>query len=142
MTINGTFIVWGDSCAPQVHMLTKEQSRGLAERVALTHGDERQMMQVMRLTFGPEADGAMVAYAAHDPNQLEWLALNYQGPYQTDVKGIAAALALGQPVGGDAKGKPDSGPDNGSRDRITPRPKPPKGPAGSKLEFFANVGSK
>lgn len=137
----GTYMVWGEGLSPQVHVLTAEQSAAFAERSRIIGGpDSKHWEQCLRLTFGAGVDGAVMAYPCSGPG-LEWLALSYEGPHQSEVRGIAAALALGQPIGGDAKRKPASGPDNGAGG-VPAKPSKPKAPkGGAPANFYATLNT-
>ncbi len=124
MRTNGTFIIWGDECAPQVHTLTRDELKGFRERERICGGRESaHWREAMRLTFGRDADGATIAIPAWQDACLELFALEYVGAWQTEVRGIAAALLLGHAVGGDAvKRRPGTG---GCAARVpTPEPAP------------------
>jgi hypothetical protein len=123
----GAYMVWGVDIAPQVHLLTEEgrEHSRQGEKIARDSSDpERYMRDVMRATFGNR--DLLHVVPAWSRDAMELIATNYSGPQETLVRGMSAAIALGQPFGGDAQGK--KGPTDGG-EKVTP-PKPPKKPTG------------
>lgn len=126
MLLASTFIAVGPEHPPTVHVLPPAERAALDARLLLAarRNSEPARLEAYRLTFGA---GARWIFAP-EPVTLEWLAVEYAGPFRDAVRGLAACLATGTPYGPD-----DTGPagDGGAGDRLPPGPKP--GPAPDRL---------
>lgn len=120
----GTYVIVGRGVLPAVAMLAVDQHEAFNRRMMIAAGTrqpEAAGKEVLALTFGRGVDFAFPAWI---DVLMEDLAQSYAGPHQTAVRGLCAAIALGEPYGGP---EPGSRPDGGVRDRI-PRPRGPKSP--------------
>jgi hypothetical protein len=113
----GAFVVFGCTRAPQCVVLDALALRVYADRRRITDA-----AKAIRATFGT---GAEYALPAHSKDCMELIALQYVGPYQREVRGMCALIALGEPFN----------PEGGTR--VEPkRPKPtPRSPAGVRIKF-------
>lgn len=137
---NGSYIVFGQrlpfDAAPQVHLLSaqSQEAFGTARAMAESSSNpEMYVRQVFAQFFSmPDADTAIPAWSR---DALVLIAQGYEGPHQTEVRGLAAAIALDRPFSRDTRG-------NGSQDGGTPVTpnKPPKGPkGGDKVSAFDSL---
>lgn len=119
MRFPNTFVVFGPEAPPIVKLLSESQAKLYRDREALRFIDRAK---IIAATFG---SGYAYALPAWSKDCMEIIALNYTGPWERELKGICAAIALGKPYG--------SGSDEGGT-TITQKPiKPtPRGPVGAK----------
>jgi len=120
----GTFVVFGAERAPEVHSTDTRTQRMLNEREAVS-----DRLKAVEYTFGT---GMQYALPAHSLPCMEFIALNYVGPFQRELRGLCAAISLGEPF------NPEPGGGLGIKD---PNPKPPpRGPASAKVKH-ANMAT-
>lgn len=120
LLIAGTFLVCGHHMLP-AYMLADESTRAFYRNRLEKHGMERTAR-----VFHPLADFAMPADSLAS---LEFIALEYCGAHESSMRGMAAALALGHPLGSGrdlSEGPRDD--DNGGR-RAALVPEQPLAPA-------------
>jgi hypothetical protein len=128
MLPNGSFLVFGPTSAPQIHILTASEDKAYQQRysIATKHSSARVWREVYRLVFNqPEATCALPCWSL---DCMLDTAQNYQGPFQVEVRGIAAAIALGKPFSKDNTDQaPKSDDDSGPKvpRRPAPKGKPP-----------------
>lgn len=122
-----TFVVGGQFCPPAVHWLDDAAAEAFRVRQAIAGASRKARTHAMRLAFG--VDGADYALPATSRECMERIALEYTGAYETELRGLCAAIATGRygrPLSGD-----DSGADGGSKvDAPKPAPRKPR-PGGS-----------
>lgn len=120
--IKGTYLCIGSTVPPTVHILSASSDALYLNRLTVCHSDKSRR-DALRITFGQGIEYALPAWSTEC---MEIVATQYTGPYKNDVKGIAACLALGQPITGTKKG-----PDGSERvpDPIPEPELPPQGDA-------------
>lgn len=119
----GSFVVFGSMRAPQCILLDGHALRIYADRSRVADASK-----AITATFGT---GAEYALPAHSVECMELIALQYIGPYQREVRGMCALIALGEPFN----------PDEGGGTSIEPkRQKPkPRGPSSTRLEVNKSI---
>lgn len=134
MNMYGTFLIFGTSRAPEVHMLGEMALAHFndASRIAANCRDPEQALTlVYAQTFGA---GTEVAIPAWRPHALEFVVLNYKGAHAERVIELAKHLACGVPYGPQEKPWPrdKGGADGGQKapiDPVKPKPTRPRGSA-------------
>ena len=119
----GAYVVLAETRAPIIALLSAEQCAIYAERERLADRE-----RALVATFG---HGTVAALPAHDSACMAMIAEQYHGPWETETRGLCAALALGLPT----NDMPDltelrdgDGPSGGAKVRATvPAPKAPSG---------------
>lgn len=135
MLPKGSFLVFGPTSQPAVHLLTEAEMGEYFERRRLVELREsaRGLRECMRLTFG--APDAVYALPAWSQDAMLSVASAYEGPFQVELRGIAAAIVLGKPF---TKEK-TAGDDLDGGTKVPRKPKPTgKGP--SALEQLMQQG--
>lgn len=116
LNIKGAFVVIGEA-QPPLAVILADTAYGLyMDRCAVVG-----FTKATRYTFGHTADYALPCSS----ECMEFIALNYQGPRQDEVRQLCARIALGQPVG-DGKEYGDGG-QHARIDAPIPNPKSPAG---------------
>lgn len=138
----GSFLVFGPTSAPAVHLLSADEHKAYQQRysIATKHSTARVWREVYRITFNqPEATVALPAYSL---DCMLDTAQNYQGPFQVEVRGIAAAIALGKPFSKDSTTGEDlpKGPADDGGPKV-PRKPAPKGKPPSALAALMQQAS-
>lgn len=123
MLPKGSFLVFGPEAAPTVHLLSEQETQLYYDRDSLVDSAKGRR-EVMRVTFNqPMATTALPAWS----NAAMLDATHYEGPFQTEVRGIAAAIALGKPF---SKDQPNGRDDGSGGSKVPRKPKPTgKGPS-------------
>lgn len=96
--IKNTYIVFGLSTEPQVHVLDEVAQRRYEMSIAVfakhaTNGDDPNQQAAEKI-FGK---GIQWAIPAWNKQILEVTALHFHGPHEAEVQRIAACMALGKP---------------------------------------------
>jgi hypothetical protein len=137
----GSYLVFGPTSAPAVHLLSADEHKAYQQRysIALKHGSARVWREVYRLVFNqPEATVALPAYSL---DCMLDTAQNYQGPFQVEVRGIAAAIALGKPFAKDQGENPAPGPsDDGGGPKVPRKPLPKGKPPSALANLLQQTG--
>lgn len=134
MLPRGSFLVFGPTAHPTVHLLGVDELERYWARCKIVdkHGSASALQLNMKVTFGQP--NAIYALPAWSPEAMSQTATQYDGPYKVEVRGIAAAIALGKPFTKDA----DAPSDDGSGGEKVPRPGKPKGKGPSALAQLLN----
>lgn len=93
----GSFLVFGTELAPQVHMLGETSHKAFQQGGSVVRTPKGRA-QLYAETF---AQGAEAAIPAWSEQAMLAIAEGYSGPYSAEVRGIAAAIALGVPFSKD-----------------------------------------
>lgn len=96
MKFPNTFVVFGEFEPPIVKLLTEGQVKLFSQRESVS-----DRAKAIVATFGT---GYQYALPAWSIECMEMIALRYEGPFQKELRGICAAIALGQPYGPDIEG--------------------------------------
>lgn len=115
----GSFLVFGTELAPQVHLLGETSHKAFQQGSSVVRTPKGRT-QLYSETF---AQGAEAAIPAWSEQAMLAIAEGYSGPYSAEIRGIAAAIALGVPFSKDGDG--DHGSDGGTPALLIPEPKGP-----------------
>lgn len=141
MMLKNTYLVIRETTAPSVVLMTADEADGWRTRHAMALASARPSawLDATRMQFGHTDVHAVIPCWL--PDAMAQIAMEYQGPQATAVKGLAAAIALGRPwsQGRDYGQADDSGKSDGGQP-VRPRPRSPKGPA-PLGGVFAQVGA-
>lgn len=139
MLPKGSFLVFGPTAQPSVHILTEEAMVQYFERRRLVELREsaKMLRDCMRVTFGqPDATYALPAWS-HDAMMA--VASDYTGPFQVELRGIAAAIVLGKPFTKD--NPPGKAVDDSAGGEKVPRKPAPKDKGPSALQTLMGAAS-
>lgn len=127
---NGAYLAFGPDVAPQVHLLSASTQAGYQEAVVFAQRSsdpDKYVGDVHARYFGNRGLTSIVPAWSRDAMQL--IATEYVGAWQTEVRGLAAAIALGRTFSRDTA--PKGGHDSEGGTKVpADTPKPPKGPKG------------
>lgn len=126
----GLFFVVTDNAAA-AHWITQDAVTRFYERVKIAEGcrkPDEAMRETLWHTF--RVKDARLALPAPSREALDYYFEVYDGPARDAVSLLAARYIAGRPFTNGAT-------EPGSRDRITPKPKTPQGPAGNTLDTLA-----
>lgn len=113
MRFPNTFVVFGSEQPPIVKLLTESAVALFTQRESVS-----DRAKAIVATFG---NGYEYALPAWSKECMEVIALRYEGPFARELKGICAAIALGQPYG--------PNPDGGEHVEQKPIKPTPRGPS-------------
>lgn len=122
----GTYLCFGAAVKPFVVILAAREAAEYADlqRMKVSRS-EAGAQEVRAQVFGRGVEAALPAWSK---DCMEMIALQYEGVYQVEVRGLAAALALGLPIG---NGKDLSEGPDGGLPVAAPQPGPKRpGPRG------------
>lgn len=114
ITIN-TFVIFGSETPPAVKLLSDSAKRLFDDRYRVASDSSK----AVAATFGHGYEYALPAWSKEC---MERIALEYVGPFQRELRGLCAAIALGRPF------NPDTG-DGG--DQVEQKPVKPRKPSPS-----------
>ena len=130
INIKGMFLCIGPDIQPSVRILSKDQHVRMIERKNLCSKPENIVLS-HKIAFG--TFGITHAIPAWSENAM--LAMtSYTGPHQSQVRSLAAVLALGQIIPTDNKDKDNGG---GARKPVTVPPDAPVSP--DAVPLFAGI---
>lgn len=89
LNLKGAFVVIGDA-PPRAVVLAEFELNRYIDRIGISGYDKANAFQ-----FGHWARSALPC----DRECMEFMALNFEGPHKVEVRGLCAAVALGQPIG-------------------------------------------
>lgn len=109
-------MVIGAQRAPFACLIAAASYAAYQDRISVVGFDK-----ATRFQFGNDAVAALPSTA----DCMEFIALNYVGPWQQEVRGLCAKVALGEPIGNGSEGDDTDG---GSKAALVPvQPKSPSG---------------
>lgn len=114
ITVNA-FVIFGSETPPAVKLLSDSAKRLFDDRCSVASDRSK----AVAASFGYGYEYALPAWSKEC---MERIALEYVGPFQRELRGLCAAIALGRPF------NPDTG-DGG--DRVEQKPVKPRKPSPS-----------
>ena len=117
MRPKGTFMLLRASQPPSEVLMAAGQHDLYRDRMAVCGESLKARKEVYRLHFG---DGILQALPAWSTRVMVQLANTYEGPFQVEVRGMAACIASDVPYGHDDEGKHDGG--GGHKVPLIPEP--------------------
>ena len=121
-----TYLVVGNNRAPEVLLLTEQEHEIYLDR-SMSNNEHRKA-DAVRYVFGTGFD---TAFAAWHEALMRSLGEGYEGPFEREVRALAAAIVLNIPFQTMFENQKKTGKDGGAGDRLQPVPvvQPPSGVA-------------
>lgn len=138
---HGTYLCFGPERPPFVVILSIGEASQWSQTQALKacRRNPEALQQAREQTFGKGVESSLPAWSS---DCMETIALGYEGPHQVTVRGLAAALALGQPIGNGRDYSERNDLDGGVPAVPKPEPKKPMpGGVAKPLDFYAEVNA-
>lgn len=138
MLPHGSFLVFGPESAPAVHLLSEDEHKQFQARmsIAIKRSTASAYREVYAKTF--QQQGAMYALPCSIYECMLSAATSYEGPYKTEVRGIAAAIALGKPFSKDSPQIDPKDLDGGTK--VPRKPKPQGKPPSALSQLLTQTG--
>lgn len=138
MKITGSFVIFGSARAPGIALLTKDGLEAFYDGLRIARDRARDpeaaRLLVLSQAFGR---GVEIALPAWSQECMEKIAQEYAGPFQVEVRGMCAAIALGRPTNNAPDLTEKRDPEGGEKEPRRPVKPRKGGPSGAFFEVPA-----